>query len=118
MRTLNIGRDFSCDPAGRYRTDGDASGEAFREDFLRKEIEQLKKGEKLKIILDDCVEAYGSSFLTEGFAGMVKYGYISSNSLLKKLDITYADEDFKFYAEKIQKYILDAKYNSQKYEKV
>ncbi len=112
METINIGRDFSPDPAGRYKTDGDGSGEEFREDYLKP---LLKSGEKIKIIIDDNVEGYGSSFLVEGFAGLVKHGYISNNDLLDRIEISYEDEDFEFYENKIMEYIKKAKFDSKKY---
>ena len=70
-----------------------------------------------RIIIDDNVEGYGSSFLSEGFAGMVKYGYITSEELLDKIDIVYTDNDFAFYKEKIYQYINEASYNSEIYNK-
>lgn len=114
--TINIGKDFSPDPAGRYREDGDSSGEAFREDLLKEAVLGLVPGEKLRIIIDDNVEGYGSSFLSEGFAGMVKYGYITCDELLSKIDIVYTNTDFEFYKEKIQQYINEANYNSEVYD--
>lgn len=116
MKTLNIGRDFSLDPSGRFYTDGEGSGEEFREDCLKKLVTSLESGEKLQIVIDDGVEAYGSSFLVEGFAGMVKYGYITSQKLLDKIEILFTDEDFEFYGNKIKTYISQAKYNSQVYK--
>lgn len=116
MKTLNIGKDFSLDPSGRFYTDDeDSSGEDFRENHLKGLIESLEPGEKLKIILDDGVEGYGSSFLVEGFAGMVKYGYITSKDLLGKLDICYTDEDFELYKNKIIEYVTMAIYKSKVY---
>lgn len=116
MKTLNIGKQFSTDPIGRFRTDGDRSGEAFREDYLKPSINDLEPGEKLRIIIDDGIESYGSSFLSEGFAGMVKYGYITSQELLSKIDIIYSNEDFEFFKNKILEYISKSKYNSKTYE--
>lgn len=113
---LNIGKEFSPDPSGRYRTDGLSSGEAFREDFLKNRVLALQAGERLVVILDDGVEGYGSSFLTEGFAGMVKYGYIVGRVLLEKLDFQFSDPDFEFYKNKIVEYIGKAKYKSKVYE--
>jgi hypothetical protein len=115
MKKINIGKDFSPDPAGRFNSDGPGSGEVFREEVLRPMIDQLKGDEKIVIILDDGVEGYGSSFLAEGFAGMVKYGYIKGADLLAKLDIQYEDEDFKFYKNRIIQYITEAKYASEIY---
>jgi len=116
MKTLNIGKDFSLDPSGRFYTDGEGSGEEFREDCLKNLIESLEPNEKLQIILDDGVEAYGSSFLVEGFAGMVKHGYITSDNLLDKLEVQFTDQDFEFYKNKIIEYISQAKFNSQVYK--
>lgn len=116
MKTLNIGKDFSVDPSGRFRADGDSNGEAFREDYLKAAIESLEANEKLRIILDDGVIGYGSSFLSEGFAGMVKYGYIDKGELLEKIEILYTNEDFEFYKNRIIEYIKQSKFNSSKYE--
>lgn len=112
MKRISVGKDFSPDPAGRYRTDGEGSGEAFREDCLRP---ILDTGEKIEIVIDDGVEGYGSSFLVEGFAGLVKYGYITNEELLSRIEILYTDDDFEFYKIKIIEYIKQAKYSSQKY---
>jgi hypothetical protein len=115
MKELNIGKEFSKDPAGRYFTDGDGNGEEFREHYLKTRLESLQPNEKLKIILDDEVESYGSSFLVEGFAGMVKYGYMYNDELLRKLEFVFSDNDFGFYRDKIIQYIKEAKYNSKEY---
>lgn len=115
MKVLNIGKNFSTDPIGRFRSDGNRSGETFREDYLKQAIQGLDTGEKLEIILDDGVESYGSSFLSEGFAGMVKYGYITSEELLTKIEIKYTNEDFEFFKDKIIEYISKTKYNSKVY---
>ncbi len=118
MKVFNIGQEFSHDPSGRFiDPDGKASGESFREKHLKDLVLSLGTGEKLQIILDDDIESYGSSFLVEGFAGMVKYGYIRSQELLDKLAFSYSDEDFEFYEKKIIQYINEAKYNSREYNK-
>lgn len=113
MKKISVGIDFSPDPAGRYKSDGDASGEAFREDILRPLI---ASGEKVQIVIDDSVEGYGSSFLVEGFAGLIKFGYIKGEDLLGQIEILYEDPDFEFYKTKIIEYINNAKFNSDKYE--
>ncbi|CAH6996589.1 conserved hypothetical protein [Vibrio chagasii] len=117
MSIFNIGIEFSNEPSGRFYSDtGNRSGEAFREDYLKNLIAELKPGEKVTFILDDDVDAYGSSFLTEGFAGMVKYGYISTDDLLAKIDFQYSDSDYEFYASRAKKYIKEAKFNSKVYK--
>lgn len=116
MKTLNIGKDFSPDPIGRYRSDGDRSGEIFREDFLKPALQSLEPGEKLEIIIDDGIESYGSSFLSESFAGVVNYGYFTKEEFIKKIEITYTNEDFSFFKKKILEYIEKAKYKSKIYK--
>lgn len=68
MSEINIGKDFSVYPAGRYKTDGKASGERFREDFL---IPALISGEIIIIHMDD-TRGYDSSFLEEAFGGIFR----------------------------------------------
>lgn len=68
---INVARDFSKYPAGRYTEDGPASGQAFRERFL---LPKLKDGDSLIIELDG-TRGYGSSFLEEAFGGAVREGY-------------------------------------------
>ncbi|PHR52029.1 DUF4325 domain-containing protein [Cycloclasticus sp.] len=116
MNILNIGQDFSKDPAGRFRADGEGNnGEEFREDHLKPRIDSLAEDEKLIIIIDDGIEGYGSSFLVEGFAGLVKFGYITAEDLLGKIEIRYENEEFEFYENKIIEYIKQAKFNSKHY---
>ena len=115
MSVFNIGKQFSDDPQGRFYKDGQGSGEEFRENHLKVELGKLKVDEKLTIILDDNVDGYGSSFLTEGFAGMVKYGYMERSTLLSKLKFSYCDNDFAFYEKKILQYVNEAKFNSEIY---
>ena len=116
MNKFNIGQEFSTDPSGRYYSDGPGSGEEFREEYLRKYLSSLKGDEKLLVILDDNVESYGSSFLVEGFAGMVKYGYMRAEDVLSKLEFEFKDDDFEFYKNKIIQYINEAKFNSKEYK--
>ena len=117
MQTINIGKCFSLDPSGRYYSDeSGASGEQFREEHLWPTLQNLQPGEKLIVILDEGPESYGSSFLTEGFAGIVKYGYMEAQPLLDLLEIKYTDPDYKFFDKKIKKYIREAKFDSKPYE--
>jgi hypothetical protein len=116
MKKLNIGKDFSPDPAGRFYTDGDASGEQFREEVLKDLVLGLTSGDFLDITLDDGVDSYGSSFLNEAFAGMVKYGYIQGGEFLKRIRFTYTNNDFSFYEAKIKQYIGETKFATKQYK--
>ena len=112
MKTLFIGKQFSDDPAGRYYTDGDGNGEEFREEVLKP---ILAAGKPFKINIDENVEGYGYSFLVEAFGGLVKHGYFDKEYIKSKIEVVYLDTDFEFYADKIYKYLDEAKYNSMKY---
>ncbi len=117
MAIFDVGVDFDQDPAGRYFSDNTPSGEKFREDFLLPRLkEALAAGEILKIVLDNGVESYGSSFLSEGFAGIVKYGYMEKEVLNDSIEFEYSDPDFAFFAKKIREYICSAKFSSASYK--
>jgi len=113
---LNIGKEFSNLPSGRFYSDKTgSSGEQFREELLRVKLSALRQNEKLLVILDDNVEGYGSSFLVEAFAGIVKYGYMTSEELLSKIDLKANDDDFIFFKKRIIQYINEAVFNSKPY---
>ncbi|WP_313772595.1 STAS-like domain-containing protein [Enterobacter huaxiensis] len=113
---LNIGEKFSQTPSGRFYTDmTESSGEQFREEVLLPLLNSLDANQKIDIILDDNVEGYGSSFLVEGFAGVIKYGYMTKEQLKSKINIIYSDPDFELFKEKIYEYLSKAAYNSREY---
>jgi len=117
MKSINVGKEFSDHPIGRYREDGPESGQVFREDHLIPTLKKLKANEKLEIILDDGVEGYGSSFLVEAFAGVVRVGFMKSEDLLGLLTFKYSDDDFSFFEHKIKEYISEASYGATKESK-
>lgn len=73
MKMINIARDFSRAPAGRFISDGPNSGQRFRESFL---IPSLNKSEMIVIDLDG-TRGMGSSFLEEAFGGLIRRGFDS-----------------------------------------
>jgi hypothetical protein len=102
---LNIGKQFSVEPAGRYITDGQFSGELFRESLLKDSITELADGARLIVVLDDGVGAYSSTWLREAFGGLVATNFASKNELKHCLEFQYEDEDFEFYEAMIWEYI-------------
>lgn len=98
--TINIGKEFSRYPVGRYLADGDSNGERFRSNFV---VPSLQKGCDVRIELDDAL-GYGSSFLEEAFGGLVRIGY-PADELLKRLSFVTNDDSL---VEEIRSYILDA----------
>jgi len=67
---INIARDFSVTPGGRFIKDGPFSGE----DFRIKMLEPLFRNRSTeKIIINfDGVEGFSTAFLEEAFGGLVR----------------------------------------------
>lgn len=83
---INIARDFSRAPAGRFISDGPNSGERFRRDFL---VPALASGNAVVIELDGA-RGYGSSFLEEAFGGLIRLGYAAAD-MLKRIQLRSSD---------------------------
>lgn len=89
MNRISIARDFSDTPGGRYRKDGEFSGEEFRDRLLRPAFEALEEHQKLTIDLDGAY-GYPVSFLEEAFGGLARE--FGSRLVLNKLDFVCYDE--------------------------
>jgi len=86
--TIDIARDFSAFPAGRYLTDGKFPGEKFRALL----VEALRAHPVVTVQLDG-VLGFGSSFLEEAFGGLVRDCGFTSAQLHSQLRIeSEADE--------------------------
>lgn len=84
--TINIAKDFTDAPGGRYRSDGSFSGEEFLEDLLRPAYEEAKKeGKKLVVELDN-VYGYPSSFVSGSFGLLAKECKVRKEDLLSHLE--------------------------------
>lgn len=77
-KMINIAKDFSRAPAGRFVTDGPNSGTRFRDQFL---LPALKSGTDTITVELDGVRAYGSSFLDEAFGGLKRAGFRAADLL-------------------------------------
>lgn len=105
MKHINIAREFSETPMGRYHpTDGPDTGQRFREDFL---VPALKQG---PVTVDiDGTEGYGSSFLDEAFGGLVYESGFTAKDLHERLTIQGVGEKAPAYRKLIWEYIEEAK---------
>jgi len=98
---INIASEFSRHPAGRYKTDGEFSGEVCRKKIL---VPALKRPERVIIELDG-TRGYGSSFLEEAFGGLVREESFSETDLKNKIVFRSADPSL---PEEIWGYVADA----------
>lgn len=84
---INIAKDFSRVPAGRYRADGKFSAVNFRSDFLvPKLLEAEASNTRLQVVLDG-VLGYSSSFLEEAFGGLVRESRLTPEIIYQRLMI-------------------------------
>lgn len=103
MIEINIARDYTKTPGGRFIKEGPFSGEDFRKRILIPKYEEAEAtGECLRIILDGGY-GYGSSFLEEAFGGLVREGY----NLRPDQIIIISNEEPKL-VEDINSYIINA----------
>jgi hypothetical protein len=105
-KTINIAKDFTDTPGGRFREKSEFSGEEFREDFL---IPSFSEGHEEIVIIINGVEGLPTSFIDEAFGGLVRYynkqtdGF-SAREILARL--TFVSEEHPYLPEKIKKFIL------------
>ena len=103
---INICKDYTDTPGGRYISQGAFSGEDVRNKLLKpKYLEAIEKNEKLKIDLDGGY-GYGSSFLEEAFGGLIRDLDEDYKQALEIIQIKSNDEPS--LIEDITKYIKDA----------
>ena len=101
-RMISIARDFSRNPAGRFKSDGPFSGERFREDFL---IPALRSADAVEVDLNGAL-GFGSSFLEEAFGGLVRNAGFNYADLRGRLTIR---SELRTYADRIWRYVEEAR---------
>lgn len=110
MIQINVAEQFSKRPIGRYLSDGNSSGEAFRLKFLLPALE----GTSPVVVNLDGVAGYPSSFLEEAFGGLVRvHGYTFAD-LRRRLRLQNADPAFDTYEDEIWNYIGEAVHDNTK----
>jgi hypothetical protein len=86
--TIDIAKQFSTEPAGRYEADGSSSGEVFRRKHLAPALDAY---DQVTVILDG-TEGYGSSFLEEAFGGLVRLHGVTDEQFRHRVKLV-SDED-------------------------
>lgn len=101
--TIEIARDFSKYPAGRYRKNSDSSGEEFRDRLL---IPALRKGGLVRIGFRGAA-GYPASFVEEAFGGLVRAGF-SASDLEARLALDAGEPAYEVYVTQAWQYIREA----------
>lgn len=103
---IDICREYTDTPGGRYKRQGEFSGEDFRERLLKpRYIEAINKNEILEIDLDGGY-GYGSSFLEEAFGGLIRELEDNYQNALEIIKLKSDDEPG--LVNDIKKYIIEA----------
>lgn len=103
MSTIIIAKQYTKKPGGRFRKEGEYSGEDFRETILKKEYEISKKNKEELVVNLDGGYGYGSSFLEEAFGGLVRTLNDVDISIIKII----SDEEPQL-VDDVYKYLQDA----------
>ena len=103
MIRINIAEDFSSKPFGRYKSDGQWTGERFRQENLLPAFSS--SNDTIEVYLDDVARGFGSSFLEESFGGLIREN-VDYEEIKSRLVIKTTDDD---YEEEIWEYIEGAK---------
>ncbi|PSU54577.1 STAS-like domain-containing protein [Photobacterium phosphoreum] len=102
--TLNV-TDYTTEPYGRYKADGPGNGEEFRADYIMPKFNSLKKNELLLINLDGIEDEYGSSFVVEAFANLIRKENISYDKIKSKIQFQSTHNE---WVSEINDYIQEA----------
>ncbi|MDN8449656.1 STAS-like domain-containing protein [Acinetobacter baumannii] len=97
---INVAKDFSKNPSGRYIKDGKTSGEVFLKNVL---LPAVKTHDMVEINFDG-VRGYGSSFLEEAFGGFIRETKMSLVDFFKRVKIITQDP---LLEQEIQGYLED-----------
>jgi hypothetical protein len=108
MTTIEIGKDFSRTPGGRYISDGPDSGQLFRQRLLAPALRAaVSRNGPVTVILDG-PRGYLSSFIEEAFGGLVRKEGFTANALKRFLQIKTVDVFYDPYKLLALKYISEA----------
>ena len=85
---IDIAKDFSPVPLGRFPDDSPFNGTTFREQLL---LPALKKSPHVQVVFDGA-EGFGSSFLEEAFGGLIRQEGWREADLLRQLDLISVED--------------------------
>lgn len=109
LMQIDVAKQFSPYPSGRFPADGTYNGQRFREEVLLPALKRVQSTAGGKVLVDiDGVRSFGSSFLEEAFAGLIRTGAFSQSELNALLEIVCTKPHLAFFKDSIVSYIHDA----------
>lgn len=110
---ISIAKNFSEYPGGRYKTDGSASGEEFRDRILIPKLKEASQKDTIVEVNFDDVCGFGSSFLEEAFGGLIRSKAVKPDLVNDRLKLTTENEDVEDFVDLAYRYIKEAVKMSQ-----
>lgn len=110
MVRIRVAKDFSDSVGGRYRDEGEYSGQEFREDLLKPKLEEALANKEKLIIDFDGGYGYPTSFLEEAFGGLVRSG-LNKDLISRTLELKSVDNPK--IINRVLNYIEEAKNNEK-----
>lgn len=102
--SINIARDYTPYPGGRYPEDGKGNGTTFRENFL---LPIIREGRTADVVLDGAA-GYPSSFLDEAFAGLVRKEGFTPQQVLSAFHFVATQPGFARFIPLVEDFIRSA----------
>jgi len=102
---LHLAKEFSATPGARYISEGEFSGQEFRERILLPKFLEATVSSAILYVDLDGAEGYSTSFLEEAFGGLTRE-IGSSAEVLKRLELNCQDEPY--LVDEIKAYIKKA----------
>jgi len=87
IMAYTIAEQFSETPGGRFKKHGPYSGEEFREDVLRRRLQDAVNADETLVVVLDGTAGYGSSFLEEAFGGLIRRGLFDRETVKRHLEL-------------------------------
>lgn len=85
-KTIVVVKDFHPAPKGRYPSEGDFSGQRFRDEIL---APAMNRNDHVHVVLDG-YNRYGRSFIDEAFGGLVRENGFTEQQLKTKLTYSHS----------------------------
>lgn len=104
---LNVAKDYSKTPGPRYISEGDFSGEEFRDTLLSNMVGLAISDHKKLVINLDGTAGYATSFLEESFGGLIRVKNFNYDDIIRVLEII--SEEDETLIQDIQKYLIEAR---------
>ncbi|RYF90755.1 MAG: DUF4325 domain-containing protein [Caulobacteraceae bacterium] len=108
--TIQLARDYSAYPAGRYPEDGPYNGQKFRDRYL---MPALKRAERVVVDIDG-IATLPSSFWEEVWGGLVRKAKLSETTIRERFQVTTTDEDLTNFVNIAWKFVSEEQGRQEK----